>query len=246
MKQEFKIYIPTKGRPDAQKTAQLLADAGLSFALVIEPQDETDYYAAHPEWETMVMDKDDQGIGYVRNAILEHAKEMEEEWVCVLDDDISSFGDVKGKRCQKKDATVLLRAFNTFKRFKRAVNGLNYDHLAWCASKPLSENRFCEVAVFLYTPAITWKYRPEFDLKEDRDFCLQAIAAGAGTMRANELWFSCPSVGTNKGGLHDQYQNKRDEESVRRMAEAWPGVVEPVQKKNRIDMKLNWKAITNA
>lgn len=241
--QEFDIYIPSKGRAGNQKTADLLTEAGLRFAIVVEPQELEEYKKAHPKYTFLALEENDKGIAYVRNCILDYKKHLTPEsgWICILDDDISGFGDTKDKRTVKKDATILLRAFNTFKRFKKAVNGLNYDHLAWCASKPLSENRFCEVAVFLYIPAISWAYRGEFDLKEDRDFCLQAIKAGAGTLRANELWFSCPSVGTNKGGLQQKYQEKRDEESVRRLAAEWPGVVEPLQKKNRLDMKVNWK-----
>ena len=96
------------------------------------------------------------------------------------------------------------------------------------------------------TEAIKWKYRTEFNLKEDRDFALQTIKYGNGILRFNHFWFSCPDVGSNAGGLQNEYKLKRDEESAKKMCFEWHPFITLNKKGNRIDMKTDIKSLAQS
>lgn len=240
MSPDLTILIPSKGRAATATTPALLRAAGLPFAFVVEPQEAATYAPLGP---VVVLPLNDQGIAYVRNFVLSYAREQALPWVLMLDDDIKYFGRVVAQRVQRTDAGELLRAFALIKRLNPAVGGLEYRQTAWSATKEITANRFCDVAVFLNIAKINWQYRPEMNLKEDRDFVLQAIRAGAGVVRVNKYCFEVPAVASNAGGLQEAYRAKRDNQALQNMVRAWPGVLGVVQKKDRLDLKVNWKAL---
>ena len=90
---------------------------------------------------------------------------------------------------------------------------------------------------------INWRYRGEFNLKEDRDFALQCIKYGSGIFRFNHYWFSCPNVGSNDGGLKKEYEKKNDEISAKKMQLEWHPFIKLQKKGSRIDMKTDIKKI---
>ena len=90
---------------------------------------------------------------------------------------------------------------------------------------------------------INWEYREEFNLKEDRDFAMQTIKKGSGVLRFNHYWFSCPDVGTNKGGLQNEYKAKKDEQTAKKMCNEWFPFVTLKKKGDRIDMKTDLKGL---
>lgn len=86
---------------------------------------------------------------------------------------------------------------------------------------------------------INWQYNP--NTKEDRDFQLQTIKNGYGVLRFNHYWFSCPNVGSNEGGLFDLYQSKKDIDWAKNIVKSWHPFAKLVNKKNRIDAKIDIK-----
>ena len=124
------------------------------------------------------------------------------------------------------------------------VVGINYRQWAWAETKELSVNsKLAEVAVLLHVAKITWRYRAEFNLKEDRDFALQTVRNGAGILRFNRYFFSAPDVGTNAGGLQDEYRAKRDQASAIALANYWSPFVTLKKKNGRIDNKIDLKSM---
>ncbi len=238
---DLQIIIPSKGRAGQTKTDLLLQSVGFPYSFLVEPQEVDQYRAIGVPVISLPLNN--QGISYARNYVLEYGKGMGFTWVLMLDDDIGSFGRVIDERNRNSDPNELLRAFAIIKRFNPAVGGIEYSQNAWCARHEVTANRFCDVAVFLNLPKITWHYRPEMNLKEDRDFVLQAIKHKAGVIRVNKFYFNCPQVGSNKGGLYLDYKSQRDIQAVRNMMKAWPGVLTLVKKSGRIDFKVNWKAL---
>ena len=70
---KYPIYVPSKARSNIKLTTKALADVGLDFYIVIEPQDADDYRNEYSEAQIIVMEKNDQGISYVRNACKKHS-----------------------------------------------------------------------------------------------------------------------------------------------------------------------------
>ena len=88
--QQIKIFIPTKGRLDDEKTYNNLVSLGLEPILVIEPQEVEK--ATSLGYNFIVLPANNMGITYSRNYILKEARDMNYEHICMIDDDISQMG----------------------------------------------------------------------------------------------------------------------------------------------------------
>ena len=91
---------------------------------------------------------------------------------------------------------------------------------------------------------IYWNYND--NTKEDRDFQLQTIKNGYGVLRFNHYWFSCPDVGSNKGGLFSLYKDKKDIKWAENLVKAWYPYAKLVRKKERIDAKIDIKGFAKS
>ena len=233
-------FIPTKGRFQT-KTYKLFQDVGIQVKHFIEPQEIGKYDIPN---KVSILENN-KGIGYVRNFMLDYAKQNSYEWVIVCDDDVTSFGIYNGKTV-KKDASIWFDILSKAKSLPFEIIGINYTQHAWHEKTSYSINKkFAEVCVLLNINKINWRYRPEFNLKEDRDFALQAIKNGNGILRFNKFWFACPDVGSNSGGLQDMYKQKKDEESAKKMCFEWHPFVSLKKKGERMDMKTDMIALAN-
>jgi hypothetical protein len=234
------VCIPTKGRYNT-KTYKLFIEHGFKVYHFIEPQDIQKYDV--PGKIDIV--ENNKGIAYVRNFILDWAKANNHSWVLLCDDDVTSFGIYNGKTV-KRDARIWLDIYEKVKQLPFELVGINYTQHAWHEKTKYAINKkFAEVCVLLHVEKIKWRYRPEFNLKEDRDFTLQTIKLGSGVVRFNHYWFSCPDVGSNAGGLQDAYRNKKDEESAVKMCSEWHPFVTMQKKGDRLDMKTDIKGLAN-
>lgn len=233
-------FIPTKKRYNT-KTYKLFQDAGIEVKHFVEPQDFEKYNVPNK----ISILHDNNGIGYVRNFMLDYARQNNHEWVLFCDDDVDHFGIYNNGNI-KKNASIWLDIFYKVKDLPFELVGINYRQLAWTQKTSYSINsNFAEVCVLMNVSKIKWNYRPEFNLKEDRDFALQTIKNGNGILRFNKYFYNCPNVGTNTGGLQNEYMQKRDEESARKMCYEWHPFVSLQKKGNRIDIKTDIKGFAN-
>jgi len=231
-------FIPSKNRANT-KTYKLFQDANIPVKHFIEPQDWDKYDVPFK----VNIEKNDQGIGYVRNFMLNYAKENKHDWILMCDDDVSAFGIYNGKTV-KKDANIWWEIFEKAKKLPFELIGINYQQHAWHEKTAYSINKkMAEVCVLINVANIRWQYRSEFNLKEDRDFALQTIKRGNGILRFNHYFFACPNIGSNTGGLQDMYKLKRDEESAVKLAKEWFPFIEIRKKGDRIDAQINTKAL---
>jgi hypothetical protein len=234
-------YIPTKSRFNT-KTYKLFEEVSIPYLHFIEPQE----YDIYKIPNKINIQQDDEGIGYVRNYMLEYAKKNNHKWILMCDDDVQSFG-VYFNKTIKKDASIWFTILKIAEKYPYELIGINYTQHAWHEKSTYSINKkFAEVCVLMNTQAIKWKYRTEFNLKEDRDFALQTIKYGNGILRFNHFWFSCPDVGSNAGGLQNEYKLKRDEESAKKMCFEWHPFISLNKKGNRIDMKTDIKSLAQS
>jgi hypothetical protein len=235
------IFVPSKGRPTSKLIARLLAE-GLPFAAVVEPRDQEAYNAAAGRPITTTLPADNQGLVYSRNFILALARSKGFPWVWMIDDDIAKFHRLTGTKGEEVTAWEALIAAQA-----EAVPGvgqiaLEYQQFAWSAGAKVKVNSYNDVCVAVRT-AVPVNYR-QIDLKEDRDLTMQIIRRGYDTHRVTRYAFSCPSVGSNKGGLHDAYAAGRDAAGAAELVKLWPWCSEVQTKPNgRVDAKIHWKKI---
>jgi hypothetical protein len=227
-------FIPTKGRLKT-KTYKLFEEANIPVYHFVEPQE----YDLYNVPNKINIQRNNQGVTYVRNFMLNYAKENNFEWVIFCDDDVVSFGIYNGKTI-KKTANIWFEILERAKKLPFELIGINYTQHAWHEKKAYSINsKFAEVCVLMNVKKINWQYNP--NTKEDRDFQLQTIKNGYGVLRFNHYWFSCPNVGSNEGGLFDLYQSKKDIDWAKNIVKSWHPFAKLVNKKNRIDAKIDIK-----
>lgn len=232
-------FIPTKGRLNT-KTYKLFEEAGIEVKHFIEPY-EFDLYDVPNK---VNIQKDNQGVTYVRNFMLNYSRENNHEWVIFCDDDVQSFGIYNGKTV-KKTAGIWNDILEKAKKLPFELIGINYTQHAWHEKTSYSINKkFAEVCVLMNVKKIDWNYND--NTKEDRDFQLQTIKNGYGVLRFNHYWFSCPDVGSNKGGLFDLYKEKKDVQWAENLVKAWLPYAKLVRKKSRIDAKIDIKGFAKS
>lgn len=230
--------IPTKGRLNT-RTYKLFQEVGIEVYHFIEPQEYDEYQVPNK----INIQQNNQGISYVRNFILSWAKDKA-EWVIMCDDDVQNFGlyNNKTKKTTVTNASIWFEILEKAKKLPFEIVGISYRQHAWHEKKKYSINKkFTDVCVLMNVSKIKWQYREQFNLKEDRDFVLQTIKKGNGVLRLNHYCFGCPDVGTNKGGLQNEYKNKKDNDSAIKMAKEWYPYVELIKKENRIDFKFDFE-----
>jgi len=247
------ILVCSKGRPENCPTIRRLIGYGdvIEWRIILEPQDINSYVSAGvPPQKIIPLPENNKGIGYARGRALEQARKIYSGWVWMLDDDVSNWYKVVGKKCfSGQDMLETLSAAE--KHFlsdpSAAQAALEYNQIAWAARKPYIRGSYCDVVVAFHLERTRCvSHRESLPLKEDRDYTMQILAAGYTTIRVTEYAFSCPSMGSNKGGLHGVYSApSRIEESCTMMEKLWgPDLAKKVRKKNGVvDVKINWKAL---
>jgi hypothetical protein len=234
------IYIPSKGRPEGQSFTLL---RGLPFTVVVEPQDAPVYRRAGVP-NIVVLDKDNEGLCYSRNFILDHAKFSGHKWFWMIDDDITSMGLVVNRRVQKTEApTVIDAAQQVIAQPNCAIGAMQYQQFAWSATKPVKAHARCESVVAIHAERIgDLRYR--FRLKHDKDMvglvhdrCMISIRS-EWTAFANKF-------SDNPGGLHSDYEARIDENAAREVFAAWGAQrarMEP-NSRDRLDVLLDYRGI---
>lgn len=235
------VLIPTKGR--IKTSAYKLFDTEhFKVYHFIEPNEVEQYQVPNK----IDIGSNDMGISYVRNYMLEWAKSNDKEWVIFCDDDIKSFGKAVNKKTVTGTSLIWIEIYNKIKNLPFEIAGINYVQFAWSETKDYFINkRLVEVCVLVNVKKITWKYRKEFDTKEDRDFALQTIKNGYGIIKFNKYFLSVPTIGSNVGGLQEAYIEKRDELTIKLLAREWLPFVKIIKKGKRIDGKIDVAGVAN-
>ena len=234
------VCIPTKGIPQT-KTHKIFEECGIKVFHFIEPQEMNSY--SHDN--KVNIEKNDQGISYVRNYILDWAKENNHKTIMMCDDDITCFHEyIKNKNTPIK-SDRLIELSEKFDSMPFELGGFNYKQLIWTAKKSYAINSSTvDQCVMMKPLKIKWRYRPHFNMKEDRDFTLQTIKKGYGVLKFCKVGINSPEIGSNQGGLYNEYKQRKDEEAVSKMCKEWKPFITPKKSKRGVfDCKIDYKGM---
>lgn len=195
------IYSPSKGRANSVKTPETLRALGLDCTLVVEPQDYQPYIdAGH---QVISLDKNDQGIAYVRQFIKEQATSAY-HWQ--LDDDIKGFCSwISGKREKVETWYPFAVAEAITKEYSFGGLCLALDTFAFSlVGTPYRLNKQIYGCMLLNS-----KSPAEFlpGIVEDTDFSLQLLFGGMSTIALQVFSFKVPPNGSNTGGNNTAYHS---------------------------------------
>lgn len=214
----------------------MLEPFGYEVIHFVEPQDLDAY--SHMR-KLICIEKNDQGISYARNYVLRWAKSNDIGKYWIIDDDILGFYKyVKGKTI-KSDASILAEVESRTANLGFELIGLNHRSEMWRCAPYNVNSKYVYNVVLIDSKNVTWEYDDQVYMKEDRDFSLSAIKYGKkGIIRMNHFGFEMPVMGSNKGGLYEQYRQRLDTVHAKRMVLKWSPyctLYERTGKNNRID-----------
>tara|TARA_R110002012_G_scaffold16116_5_gene62745 strand:- start:5017 stop:5745 length:729 start_codon:yes stop_codon:yes gene_type:complete len=228
-------FIPTKNRFKT-KTYKLFEKASIEVLHFIEPKEFEIYNVPNK----INIGENDKGISYVRNFMLDYAKKNNYEWIIMCDDDIISFYEYKNEKNIKTDASLWHKILDKAKKLPFELYGINNKQFIWTAKKNYTINKASvEACILMNTSKIDWNYSEH--TKEDKDFALKSIKYGYGIVKFLKIGFSTPTVGSNKGGLHEQYKNKQDYKWANKMSKKWHPFAKLYKTDKKIDVRIDFK-----
>lgn len=203
-KNQFSVYIPSRGRYEKNLTANLLAEFKVPFKLVVEPQDEKNYLNHFDRNNILVMHDDNQGVSYVRNWIKKYSTLAGEEYHWQIDDDIRHFKRrINNKNVNSNPLDILIEAENEVTKYSNiGAAGLSSFVFAWAAKEDIKINKQ------VYTVMLLNNFVPvEFtkDTIEDLDYSLRVLYAGWCTLFFTRIMFEALPTMSQKGGNTDMH-----------------------------------------
>jgi hypothetical protein len=237
---DVRCFIPSKGRPQT-RTHLMFAEVGIPVTHIVEPQDEADYRAEG--LHVVTLPDNNRGLPFSRNFTLDEATRQGVTVAFMCDDDVNVFGRTVEKK-GRRDHSVLKEVVEVARKNPRTIVGMEYQQYSWAHRKPyVINNGWVDVCIAFQPAFVTARYTDALELKEDRDWQLENIGRGIDLIRLNHIYFGCPDVGTNAGGLQTKYQQKLDHRASQLMVMKWTPYLELVKKDTRLDCKANWPLI---
>lgn len=230
------ICIPSKGR-HRTTTYQLFEASGFTVYHFIEPQEMHLYEVPNK----VDIGATGNGMSWVRNFINRWARENGHQFICVCDDDITSFGTVQNKVAVKQpNAEALKKVFAFFEKGQFATGGINLRQFAWSESKKVKVNNGkMEMLHMLNLEKAKWDYCKGG--KQDRDYLMQCFDNRQNHVFFAQTFLAAPAVGTNKGGCHDYYATGKDKEAVDYLCQRWGKYAKRIKQYGRHDVRLDYK-----
>ena len=231
----YTFYIPSKGRATTIKTSGVLQTFGIPFKLVVEPQDYESYVAQFGTDSVLCLDKNDQGIYYVRQWIKTYSWFMREKYHWQLDDDLKNIRSHFDKRVvlqEGKCFTLLEKLTEEFPNIGQA--GFTHFAFAFAKKNPYELNKqVCSCMLIKNeTPA---KFRPE--IIEDTDFSLQMLYSNFVTLTLTRFSYEGMPTMQMAGGNTTDFKEGKLYKRQLKLCEEYPGQFEIVEKSGRTRIK---------
>ena len=236
----YPIYVPSKGRAGLKgpKTFRCFQNDGVPHHVVVEEQELEQYERnwSHPTTTFLVLPKQNQGLLYSRNWIMDHAIEHGAKRHWQFDDNSGLFARYYKGRCIPIASDLAIRMVEDFTdRYKNiAISGMDYEMFVVRGSTTKPFTRNCRVySASLHNNEAPFRWRIAYN--EDTDICLQALSTGWWcTLLIRAVTIRKAKTMTVKGGnTDDLYQDDGRNTMARTLERLWPGVVETKRKFGR-------------
>ena len=218
------VYVLSKGRGGIKGVADLFAESGVPFRIIVEPQDEKDYAARWGRDRLVVMDRDNGGVTYVRNFAKDHSTGEGHEAHWQFDDNIKGFFLRDNGKAHRVDPGWAIRVVEGVVDGYTNIGGANFANsgfvFGYDKREPITMNSQVYCAMLLSN-----KPKARFrDCHEDTDYSMQLLAEGWVTLSVKRLCMEKPASATMKGGNYDTaYKDNGRIERMQTLVGYWPG-----------------------
>jgi len=183
-------FIPSKGRPDniAKNVEPFMQRLGIDYRIFVEPQDKDAYNFKN----VIVLEQNDQGLGYSTEFAKNYAEEKGYGLVFRIDDDVKGIGQIEN------DMHKIIKSFDIP---KVGAVVFPYDFEWYAKSEKLfsKKNKRCQTCYIIRTNL----FRPERSISTFDDFYQYLLLRkdGYDTLFCSKHLIECDPVGKGKGGL---------------------------------------------
>jgi hypothetical protein len=201
---KYPIYIPSKGRAHLNTASAVLDKSGVTYKLVVEPQDYDAYCNVYSSDRVIQMDKNNQGLAYVRNYIKKYSRDRGEEKHWQVDDDIKGF-KIRKRDADKNEKVEALTCLSIVEHctdmFSNvAISGINPDRFAFDRKFAVRKNKLtCQCVLIDNNINGEWA----FGGLEDWHYTLSVLENGYCTLAFDHLMTYSPPPGKVSGGCTD-------------------------------------------
>lgn len=245
MSSKYPIYVISKGRWESRLTVKALDKMGVSYFLVIEPQEYDKYCRVVHSDKILTLPFSNLGQGSIpaRNWVWEHSVNNGHTRHWILDDNIEDFNRLNRNMKPKVRSSGMFRAAEDFvDRYENiALAGFNY--YSFCKATEKIPAFYLNTRIYsciLINNDIQYRWRGMYN--EDTDLSLRVLKDGWCTVLFNA--FLCGKVTTlrMKGGNTDElYKDDGRKKMAEALAELHPDVAKVVWKFNRWHHQVNYK-----
>lgn len=250
MKNRYPVFIPTKGRYNPFKgTIQMFKEHGVSFRIVIEKQEYSQYSKIVTPKDILVVPHQDQGLTVTRNWIWDFAESEGYEKFWTFDDNIGRvYRWNRNTRYQCKDG-IYLRVIEDFADRYENLHIIGMNYMGFCKSKDPIPVYYPNTRVYsnmlLRTDSVIngKKLRNELFYNDDTDLCLQVLKAGLPTIQINAFLIDKAATMTVEGGMTDYYESEACKGRLvfaEELRDAHPDVTKVTQKFGRWHHHVNY------
>lgn len=199
----YPVYVISKGRADSRLTAKALEEIGVSYRIVIEPQEYAEYAAVIDPENIEVLPFSNLGSGSIpaRNWVWEHSRNRGDARHWILDDNIKWFARYHRNKKARLTTGVGFRVIEDLAdRYENvALAGMQYEFLV------LASGRFAPVIVntriyscILIRNDLPFRWRGRYN--EDTDLSLRCLKAGECTILVSAIVCKKMATMRMKGG----------------------------------------------
>lgn len=248
MKNQFPIYVISKGRWERRQTVKTLESMNCEYKIVVEPSEYINYAKYIKEDNIIVCPEDFSKLGCggipVRNFVWEHSIKAGYSHHWILDDNIESverFNNNMKIKCYSPTPFKVIEDF-VLRYDNIALAGMNY--AIFCpASEARTPIKFNDriYSCILIRNDIKYRWRGRYN--EDTDLSLRVLKDGWCTALFNTFLIGKRATMTQKGGNTDTIYNTGDNrlEFAESLKNQHPDVVKVVWRFNRWHHCVNYK-----
>ena len=248
MKNNYPIYIISKGRAYNPITAKNFLRENIDFLIAVEPQEYEEYCQAVGKKYVLKLPFKNLGLGSypARNYCWEHSKKNNFEYHWLFDDNIKTFYKWENGKRRKNANIINALTYVESLADKYLIDILGFEEWNFVPRLPKKPFKFnCHVySAMLIKNNIPYRWRLKYN--EDVDLCLQVLHNGGST--ASCVYYMVDKVSTAskmKGGNQDELYKgnapKKNLLKAKTLEAAWPQYSKTVIRFGRHHHLIDWK-----
>lgn len=221
--QKFKFAIPTYNRVEKQVSLEMLKDYGYSKEeIIMSTQTPEDYekYSEKYGKDCTIIYREGDSVTKNRNTLIDYFDKG--DWIIMLDDDVSGFYKLNGKKEEKIETKEELdKMFTDFFEYTEKNNGKIWGVYpvknAFFMKKSINKKDIVNTCLGIIKD---YRFDEDFKAKEDIELCCRYIKNGYNIIRFNFVTYNARHK--QKGGCHDTWKTNENEKVAKRLVLKYP------------------------